>query len=183
VFYIKGTITAYDPNIQRSQTFPQIAINGLITGRLNFCIGHDCALLSVAFHPGALSKFLKLPLIEFVDQRVDAELLLNPEIHHARERMANANSYADLVQIAEEYLWKRIKTLNEGLTQIDKIAQWMSENPSVSMMDNPADESCLSISQFERRFRQIAGISPKLFMCINRFCKANDLKDLNPDLD
>lgn len=100
VFYLRGAVTAFDPTSGTSKIFPKIAINGCITSRLDFNLSHDYSLLSICFHPGALSKFLRLPLTEFVNERVDAEAILNPEIHKVQERMANARSYESIVKIA-----------------------------------------------------------------------------------
>jgi hypothetical protein len=33
-----------------------------------------------------------LPLNEFVDERIDAKTILNPEIHYVQQRMMNASS-------------------------------------------------------------------------------------------
>ena len=183
VFYVKGFVTAYDPSSGISKIFPQTAINGSITSRLDFKVSHDYLLLSVGFYPGALSKFLRLPLTEFVNERVDAEAILNPEIHEVQERMVNATSYENIVQIAEEYLWKRIQNLKIDFHPIDKVAQLISENPNAFTIEKMAGYACLSISQFERRFVLLTGITPKFFARINRFYKAYQLKDQNPNMD
>lgn len=176
VFYVKGFVTASDPNSGISNVFPQIAINGSITSRRDFRVSHDYLLLSVGFHTSALAKFLRLPLTEFVDERVDAEAILNPEIHTVQERMANATSYENIVQIAEEYLWRRIRKLKIDDHPIDKVARFISENPSAITIEKMASNACLSISQFERRFMQLTGITPKFFIRINRFTTRINLK-------
>jgi transcriptional regulator GlxA family with amidase domain len=43
--------------------------------------------------------------------------------------------------------------------------------------------ACLSFRQFERKFRERVGLSPKLFSRIVRFNRAFELKDLNPEND
>lgn len=183
VFYVRGAVTAQDTTNHLSKTFPSIAINGSITTRLDFSISRDYLLLSVGFHPGALSKFLQLPMTEFVDERIDAEAILNPEIHQVREQMANAKTYEDIVQIAEDYLWKRIKSLNTDFHPIDHVAQLVFENPNALTIEKMAREACLSISQFERRFISLTGITPKFFARITRFYNAYQLKDRNPGKD
>lgn len=183
VFYIKGFVTAYDTNSGMSKIFPQTSINGSITTRLDFRVSHDYLLLSIAFHPGALSKFLRLPLTVFVDERVDAEDILNPQIHVAQQRMVNAASYENILEIAEEYLWKRIQTLKADFQPIDKVARLISESPDCIPIEKMASLACLSVSQFERRFIQLAGITPKLFSRINRFHKAYQFKEQNPNMD
>lgn len=183
VFYLRGSVSAFDPNSGKSKTFPQIAINGSITSRLDFSVSYDYAMLSICFHPGALSKFLRLPLTEFVDERIDAEAILNPEIHKAQEQMENAGSYENIVQIAEDYIWKRIQNLKTDFQPIDKVARLISENANAITVEKMASYACLSISQFERRFMQLTGITPKFFTRINRFYNAYQIKDRNPNID
>jgi len=134
----------------------------------------------VHFQPGALEKFLRLPLPEFTDERIDAEAVLNPEIHQVHERMSNAPSYESILQVIEDYLWKRIKSLKTDFQPIDKVAQIISEKPSIYSIEKMASHACLSISQFERRFTQQLGITPKLYVRINRFYQAYKIKEQNP---
>lgn len=183
VFYVRGSVTAHDPYAGLSKTFPSIALNGSITTKLDYSISQDYLLLSVCFHPGALSKFLQLPLTEFVDNRVDAEAILRPEIRQVREQMANAETYESIVQIAEAYLWKRMVTLKTDHHPIDYVARLISESPHAWTIEKMAGEACLSISQFERRFIRLTGITPKLFARITRFYNAYQFKDRNPNVD
>ncbi len=182
-FYIRGNVTAFSPVPGTSTIFPQTAINGSILSRLDYSLKHNNSLLSVNFHPGALSKFLRLPLTEFVDERVDGEAVLNPDIHNVQERIINAESYESIIKIAEEYLWKRIRNLKTDFQPIDKVAQLMNESRHIIKIDKLASDACLSLRQFERRFIDLTGISPKLFMRINRFDKAYQVKDRNPNTD
>ena len=181
VFYLRGNVTAHDPKSGRSKIFAKTAINGTQICRLDFEISHHYLLLSINFQPDALSKFIRLPLSEFIDERIDAEAILNPEIHHVHERMANADSYDSIIQIAEEYLWKRIQSLKTDFQPIDKVTRLISENPGFFPLDKMAYYACLSVSQFERRFYQQLGITPKLFARISRFYKAYQIKDQNPN--
>lgn len=183
VFYVKGSVIAHNPGSGKFTTFPHIAINGSLTSRLDFAVSNDCLLLSIAFHPCALSKFLQLPLTAFVDERIDAEAILNPEIHAVHQRMVNAVSYESIVQTAEEYLWKRIQNLKADFRPIDEVVKLVAENPNIFTIEKMAKEACLSISQFERNFIGITGISPKLFARIGRFYNAYQLKDRNPQSD
>lgn len=41
---------------------------------------------------------------KLADERIDAEAILNPEIHQVHERMSNARSYESILQIIEDYL-------------------------------------------------------------------------------
>lgn len=183
VFYVRGSVTAHDPNTGLARTFPAVSLNSSITRRLDFSISHDCLLLSVGFRPGALAKLVRMPLTEFVDERVDAEAILSNEIHQVQEQMTNATTYAELVQIAEDYLWQRIQKVKMDVHPIDSVAQLVFEGPNRLSIDKMAHMACLSISQFERRFIHMTGVTPKFFARITRFHTAYQLKDRNPTID
>ncbi|GAB3643594.1 helix-turn-helix domain-containing protein [Spirosoma arcticum] len=184
VFYLRGCITAVNYETGASTTFAKTSVNGPQLSRFDFQLSPDYLMFSVDFQPGALSRFLRLPLTtDFIDERIDAEAMLNPEIHQVHERMANATRYETIVQVIEDYLWKRIQRLKGDFQPVDRVIRVLAENPAAYSIHQLADLACLSISQFERRFTQQMGISPKLFARTNRFHKAFLLKDQNPTLD
>lgn len=183
VFYLRGSITALNPLTKTAEKFSTIAINGAQVSNFNFYLPQEFLMLSVNFQPGALSKFLRLPLVEFLDERIDAASILNPEIQQVFEQMVNAPINEELIQIIETYLWKRIQGLKNNFQPIDEVSRMMFNKPSSYSIKTLAGYACLSLSQFERRFIQQEGISPKLFNRINRFNNAFLLKNLYPQLD
>jgi AraC-like DNA-binding protein len=184
VFYLRGGINAYNPETRIFKKFPKIAINGSQTRRYDFHLPHSQMMLSVDFQPGGLSKFLQMPLNdEFLDERIDAESLLNPEISDVYEQLVNAGSYALLIPIIESYLWKRIQRLNINFQPIDKMNLLIESELVNRPIEQWADYACLSVSQFERRFKQQMGISPKFFARINRFHQAFALKEHQLSMD
>jgi hypothetical protein len=123
VFYLRGSVTALDLKTGLSKLYAKISINGSQISRFDFNLSSHYLMFSVNFQPSALSKFLRLPLTEFIDERIDAEAILNPEIHQVYEEMVNAMSYENLVEIVEKYLWKRIQNVKTIFQPIDEVAQ------------------------------------------------------------
>lgn len=183
VFYLKGFVTAIDLATKATSKFPKIAVNGSQLSRFDFHISDHFRLLSVQFQPGILSKFLRLPLTDFTDRRIDAEAVLSAEICQVYKEMSDIEDYEKIIGIIETYLWKRINHLQINFHPIDTVARMMSENPVGMSLEKMAGIACLSISQFERRFIQQIGISPKLFLRINRFYNAHQLKEQYPNKD
>jgi AraC-like DNA-binding protein len=183
VFYLRGVVTAFDPKTGLSKVYPKTSINGSQISRFDFHLSPHYLMFSVNFQPSALTKFLRLPLTEFIDDRIDAEAILNPEIRQLHEQMTNASSYDSLVQMVENYLWKRIQNLKADFHPIEKVAQILSDNPTSFKVERMASFACLSISQFERKFMQKIGITPKFYSRINRFYQAYQIKDKNPKAD
>lgn len=184
-FYLRGGIIAANQQNDSLIKYPKIAINGSQLNRFDFYFFEpEYLLFSVDFQPGALSKFLKIPMNEdFIDNRIDAETILNPEIEPIYQQMLNAVSYESIIQITETYLWKRIQSLKSDFQKFDQVSHIIAANPSIFSIEQLASDACLSISQFERRFTQQMGITPKLFARINRYHQAFLLKDQNPNLD
>ncbi|MEO8772451.1 MAG: DUF6597 domain-containing transcriptional factor [Ferruginibacter sp.] len=183
VFYLRGDITAVKTATGQSKKFDRIVINAVQVSNFNFHLSSEYLMLSVNFQPGALSKFLQMPLTAFMDERIDAEAILNPGIKELYEQMSNAMINENIIQLVETYLWKRIKNISTNLQPIDKISLLMTMHPGVYSIEQLAGHACLSISQFERRFMKQEGITPKLFDRINRFSSACLLKNLQPNLD
>ena len=111
------------------------------------------------------------------------EAILNPGIRELHERLANVTRYETIVYLVEQYLWQRIQSLTDTGQPLDRVIRLMADHPTAFSMDQWANEACLSVSQFERRFSRQVGISPKLFARTNRFYQAFQLKDQNPALD
>ena len=183
-FYPRGFLTAHNTETGETTLRPQTVIFGQHVSRLNLCLCQDeFMLFDVSFQPGILSKFIRSPLREFVNQNVDAEAVLSAEIHRVNERLANAGNYDRMTGIVEDYLWKRIQWLGIELQPIDRISRLVLDNTTPISLDKWASHACLSVSAFERRFSQQMGLSPKLFSRIIRFDRATQLKELNPTLD
>lgn len=184
VFYLRGGLKAVNPVTGSAVSYPAMAVNGAQLSRFDFHLTPEFLMLSIDFQPGALSKFLRMPLSDaFIDDRIDAQALLPPDIRHLHERLANATGYESLIQLVETYLWHRIQQLKTNFQPIDRVCRLLADNPTDFSIDYLASQACLSVSQFERRFKEQIGIGPKLFARTNRFNKAFLLKDQQPCLD
>lgn len=184
VFYLKGGVRCFDPETGQFKNFPTIAINGSQTKRFDFHVEPQQFMLSVDFQHGGLSKFLQMPLNEaFLNERIDAETLLNPEISQVFEQMKNVTSYLQIIDLVENYLWQKIQKQRLVVQPFDRVSLLLSHQGKVPSIEHLADQACLSLGQFERRFKLQMGISPKFFLRTQRFNQAFMLKEQNPDLD
>jgi AraC-like DNA-binding protein len=183
VFYLRGHVTAVDPASGTRTGYAPIALNGTQTARFDVYSGSPFRLLSVQFQPGVLTKFLRLPLLEFTNARIDAEAVLGAEVHQVQEQLVNAPTYAALLDYVEAYLWQRLQRLRLSFTPFDRALQALAAAPHAYSLDQLAHEACLSVSQLERRFVQHLGVGPKLYARIARFSQAHALKHAQPELD
>ena len=183
VFYLRGHVTAVDAASGASAVYAPTALNGTQLSRFDMYITSRFRMLSVQFQPGVMSKFLRLPLAGFTNERIDAEAVLAAEIRQVQEQLVNAPSYAALIEQAEAYLWRRIQRLRIAFAPFDRALLALAAQPQSYALDQLAQDACLSVSQLERRFRQQLGVGPKLFGRICRFSQAHALKQERPALD
>jgi AraC-like DNA-binding protein len=183
VFYLRGGITAVGTKTGQSETYPTTCINASQVSPFDFHPSANFLMLEINFQPNALTKFLGLPVAAFINNRIDATSVLGPDISQVREQMVNASSYNEILEIAENYLWGRIQRLKTDFYPIDHVIDLISKHGTRLDTAKMASLACLSISQFERRFVQQMGITPKFYARINRFDKAYQIKDKNPGAD
>jgi AraC-like DNA-binding protein len=181
VFYLSKKLIARDPETGQQQHFDRMAINGIQTKRLNFHLPNEYRMLAVDFQQGFLTKFLRMPLPELTDVRIDAEALLSPGISDLYERMLNSKDVAEMVLHLEDYLWQRIGQIKMDWHPLDRVNHFMTQ-PNSFAINQLADMACLSLSQFERRFMQQTGTTPKYFARISRFNNAYNLKEADPGI-
>jgi len=182
IFYVRGSVISSNPAENTFEKRAQTVIFGQPISRQNLYLPENYIAVSVRFLPGALFKFLRIPMNEFLNKNIDAELILGREITEVNEQLANAKSYDNMVNIIEEYLWNRLQQIKEKLHPVDKIGQLIFENPQRFSLDQFAREACLSPSQLERRFIQQVGVPPKFFARICRFYQAFIMKEKTPSL-
>ena len=182
IFYIRGSVISSNPAENTFEKRAQTVIFGQPVSRQNLHLPENYLAVSVRFLPGSLFKFLNIPMIEFLNKNIDAELILGYEIKAINEQLANTPSYDTMIEIIEAFLLKRIRQIKEQPHPVDKIGQLIFEYPQAFSLDEFAGKACLSASQLERRFVQQVGVPPKYFARICRFSQALIMKEKTPSI-
>ena len=183
IFFIKGFLIANNPSLSITEKREHALIVGQQEFRQTFQLSHEFLMIDVIFQPGALYKLLGIPMTEFLNKHIDAELLFGQQIHDVNDQLANSICYEKMFSIIEKFLLEKIKKVKNNLHPIDKIGQFILDNPTSFNLDFLASLACLSHSQFERRFVQQVGITPRFYQRMGRFRKAFELKLRNAKLN
>lgn len=176
LFLIKGFLVANNPSLSITEKRGQALLVGQQEYRQTFQLSHEFLMIDVIFQPGALYKLLGIPMTELLNKHVDAELLFGQEICNINDRLANAVCYETMFTIIEQFLLEKIKKVRDNMHPVDKIGQVILDNPYSFNLDFFANQACLSHRQFERRFTQQVGITPRFYQRMGRFRKAFELK-------
>jgi AraC-like DNA-binding protein len=128
----------------------------------------------IVFQPSALGLLLfALPAQEFTDQDFDAEQVLGAVIARFHERLADCRTFEDRISVADQFLLERAFATppRDG---ISAAATDILRGAGGARIPAMAGRAGFGLRQFERRFVQQVGVSPKLFARIARFEAALD---------
>ncbi len=122
-------------------------------------------------------------MTELLDQNIDAFAVLGSEIKEVYEQLCDAKTYEEMPVVLNKYFAQKFSRLNHDNHPLDKIGQIILRNPQSFSLEKIAREACLSHKQFEKRFEQLIGVTPKYYARICRFYQAYELKEYRPALD
>jgi len=109
-----------------------------------------------------------LPGDVIVNEHYEASLVLGRAMGRLYLQLAEAKSFDERVRIANDYFTERIPRVHDHCT-IDAVIQHIISRQGCVRIPELASDIGLGLRQFERRFTQDLGISPKLYTRIVRF--------------
>ncbi|MBO0929356.1 helix-turn-helix domain-containing protein [Fibrella aquatilis] len=181
VFFAKGRIRSHDPLTNTTTNIAPNALFGQHVSRLNFhtFTEPDFLMLMVIFQPGAMHRLLGFSSHELTQEFCDAEAVMNAGLQSVNDQIANSPTYPAMIERAENYLLRKLRTIRIDAHPIDRIGELLLHNPTPFSLDWLADQANLSPRQFERKFSERMGIGPKLYSRISRFYQTFDYKEKN----
>ncbi|MDO6433645.1 helix-turn-helix domain-containing protein [Flavitalea sp. BT771] len=132
----------------------------------------DFGAFGFYLYPHALPQLFHLPASEITNQSTDIKSFCGKEGEILEEKIMLALSNEQRVKIVCDFLEARLKNVKPEYTKIFSSTTLMSRSSNMTSIQALADDSFLSMRQFERRFKQFSGFSPKLFLRIKRFNSA-----------
>ena len=160
-----------------------IALVGQHMTVTNRFIGTHFLVIQIIFQPGALYRLTGIPLVELNNEYLEADRVFAKDIQFVNEQFHYAKNYTDMVTIANQFVTKLVKKVVKDKHPIDEVSKLMLYKDAAVSLDWLARESCLSVKQFERNFKDRTGVNPKLFSRLIRFDNAFRTKNAQPDLD
>lgn len=147
---------------------PAMAMSGLRrSGRLINYSGHAGNLL-VVFKEGGAQAFLREPLYELFDQSVALDALTGyGDLAQLEDELGGAHNHQACVACVERFLLSRLHYAKPDLL-IAAAMKDIREAQGVLRMKILADKLCVSQDVFEKRFRRVVGVTPKIFSSIVR---------------
>jgi AraC-like DNA-binding protein len=182
-FVIRGSFSGKTIDTGKLEIRPRTNIYGLAVSRQDLYLTAEYLMIKVYFKPGYLHKLLGVPMNELLHQYIEGQAILGKEISEVENRLDNAITYDELPQILDNYFSNKVRQIKFDIRPIDEIGKLILTNPQGFNLIKTANIACLSIRQFERRFEQQIGVTPKYYARICRFYEAYVLKEKFPEMD
>lgn len=126
-------------------------------------------VVGIVFKPTGLFRLFKLQLPELTNRRLDATLVLKNVITETWEQLGEAATNENRVSIVKNLLTKRLVGASYHQDAIDDAVAQILENNGLNSMSSLMSQYSISSRQFQRKFLQKVGVSPKFYSKLRRF--------------
>ncbi|MBL7816024.1 MAG: AraC family transcriptional regulator [Saprospiraceae bacterium] len=165
-FYPKVKPQAYISDTQ-SMTASTAMIFGQGTIPAKLFVPQDYLMFKIIFQAGGFYRLFNTPLTLFTDKPQDSEAVFGKPMTDVRDQIEQTEDFEKMIKIAENYLFQKIKQIKTDALPLDSVMQQL--NWEHQSLDKMARQACLSSRQFERKFLERIGVSPKFYGRIMRF--------------
>ncbi|MEO6069127.1 MAG: helix-turn-helix domain-containing protein [Chitinophagaceae bacterium] len=182
-FYIKDVQKFKYSGNDTVHSYPQCIINGMHTTPVFRYGGNDFLAIKVVLRPAVLYQLLRFPLKELTNTFINAEDIWGDEVRSVCNRLKELEDLPEMITVIERFIKRQIIKIKTDFELIDKASDLLFHNENKVSVDWLANQSCLSVRQFIRKFEERIGISAKTLARIIRFDKAYRMKNRHPEYD
>ncbi|HMR83711.1 MAG TPA: helix-turn-helix transcriptional regulator [Niabella sp.] len=129
----------------------------------------DFGVFGFYLYPYAVAQLFSLPASELTNQSVDMKTFCGEAGEILEEKMMMASDNDQRLKLVCDFLEARLKNSKETYTNICTSIKAISNACTEISVQSLAENNFLSLRQFERRFKEFSGFSPKLFLRIAKF--------------
>lgn len=120
-------------------------------------------------YPHALPQLFCLPANELTNESADMKTIFGKAGEILEEKVMLAADNNQRVKLVCDFLTVRLKNVKTGYSALLCSIRSMSDHHVSTAVGALAQNSFLSLRQFERKFKEFSGFNPKLFLRITRF--------------
>lgn len=154
---------------------------GTMTSFLNEHFYGTIDMFGIRFKAGGITAFLSTPQFEFTNCLVElsqTDSLFSKAFHLSIPHTDNRQEQLAYIEL---YMLGKLMELHQTEGRITHAIEFIHSRKGILSMKDLAAEVCLGPRQFERRFKSVAGISPKMYSRIVRFNHTKEYLQHHPE--
>lgn len=147
---------------------PPLFLLGQSTRQYKLHLTGPVSMVGAVFRPAGLGSLFGLPMIEFTDERIDLTAVLGQQTTLLAEQLADTQLPAARVTVLESFLSRQLLRHSLVPDRIDYTANLIVSRRGIVSVNELVDDAFLCQRQFDRKFLQRVGVSPKFYARIRR---------------
>jgi len=160
-------------------------LNGHQSEFYDLQIEKELSVFSIVFQPQGLMIFFRFPLNELYNKSIPLNFLNKKIEQEILPQLTNEQSFYNRIRIVERYFYDLLKEEHNrfDFARINHVINIIRKTHGKISIENLASESCLSRKQFERKFLELIGLTPKKYLKTIRLQHALYMKSRNEKMN
>lgn len=175
VFHYRASFDEVDADGRRSYS-PLSSIQAQSTKFRRFSTKESFGIFGIYLYPYAIPRLFAHPASDFTNISPDLESVFGLEGRLIEEQMSSASDNQKRVAIATQFLISKLTSAQRELPPIYRAIDSVIASAGDVRIADLARTHEISTRQFERRFKEFAGLNPKLYSRVVRFQAATQHK-------
>lgn len=159
---------------------PQAYVVGLYKNTVVWKTKGATKIFGIRLMPESLLKLFKVPAATLFSSFTDIDSFFCSSIDEFTDKLRGCSSFAALVQLAEQFLQTKLKSLENGRNYVFEASNIIRQAQGNVTIENLSGKIYISRRQLERGFKEHFGITPKMYMRLIRFRNAYEFVQQNP---
>jgi AraC-like DNA-binding protein len=148
---------------------PQSFITGQATKNYTLKLKGKAGMVGIVFKPASFTTLFEVPMVHFTNIRVDLELVLGNLMEFLQEKIMEAGSNTERINLLENFLMVKLRKSKLKIDNIDQAVELILEKQGVISVKDILEQFPICSRQFQRKFLTKVGVSPKYYLRIKRF--------------
>lgn len=176
IFHYRGVFDELTNPCTREKSFVS-GIHGQSQKFRRFVTDAGFGIFGVYLYPFAIPHLFSIPANTLSNEMPDLNTLLGPAGTILEEQIMLATDNHSRMKLLSNFLEHRLRKVQPEISHVTMLVRDIVHSRGDMRVQQLARESCLSLRQFERKFKELSGFSPKLFSRIVRFQSTLDEYD------
>ncbi|MFN8343413.1 MAG: helix-turn-helix transcriptional regulator [Spirosomataceae bacterium] len=147
---------------------PKNFLTGQATKSYQLQLSGKIGMVGIVFRPAGLHTLFGLPMYEFSDERTNLRDVLGRQLDEWSDKIEEAGSHTERIVLLEQFLNLQLLRNKSEPDRTDYAANLIVDRRGVVNISDLMDELFVCRRQFERKFLQKVGVSPKYYARIRR---------------
>ena len=156
----------------RTEGISYAGLFGMTTAFIEVDYPTSIQMFGIRFKPAGITAFTRIPLEELTDRSVELSLVETLFDKSFYETLPEKQTVAEIVAYTNACLLSQLPYLYHSDRQIIRAVDLISLAKGQLSLASVSSDVCLCQRHFERKFKSVIGVSPKMFAKIFRFKNA-----------